>query len=50
MLAVCFTLVFCLFYSSTLEKKWHIPPKRQLTFGGLHGNISQKIGIFITRL
>jgi hypothetical protein len=26
--------------------KWHVPPKRRLTFNGLHGVISQKTGLF----
>jgi hypothetical protein len=28
--------------------RWHVPPKRRLTFNGLHGVISQKIELFIT--
>jgi hypothetical protein len=28
--------------------RWHVPPKRPLTFNGLHGVISQKMELFIT--
>jgi hypothetical protein len=41
------TLVSCLAYS-TLKMEATIPPKRRLTFNGLHGVISRKIVIFIT--
>jgi hypothetical protein len=38
-------LVSCLAYSST-SKMTHVPPKRQLTFNGLDGIISQKTELF----
>jgi hypothetical protein len=28
--------------------RWHVPPKRRLTFAGLHAVLSQKIELFIT--
>jgi hypothetical protein len=36
-------LVSSLVYPSTLKKRQYSPPKRRLTFTGLHGGISQKI-------
>jgi hypothetical protein len=41
---------FFLVYSSTLKMKATFPPKRQLTFNGLHDvtSISQKIELLIT--
>jgi hypothetical protein len=47
MLATCFTLVSCLVFLRPWRWKRHVPPKRQLTFMGLHGVISQKIKLFI---
>jgi hypothetical protein len=44
LLATCFTLVFCLAYSSTFF------PTRPLTFNRLHGVISQKIEFFETQI
>jgi hypothetical protein len=41
-LATCFTLVYCLAYSSTLNVEATCP----LTFNGLHGVKSQKIELF----
>jgi hypothetical protein len=42
--APVFTLVSCLAYSSTLKMEGrHVPPKRRLTFNGLHGVISQSM-------
>jgi hypothetical protein len=41
-----FTLVSCSAYSSTLKWRWHVNPKRCLTFNGLHGVISQKTKFF----
>jgi hypothetical protein len=35
-------------YSSTLKMEATVPPKRRLTFNGLHGVIFQKIEHFIT--
>jgi hypothetical protein len=31
-----------------LRWRWHFPPKRRLTFGGLHDVISNKIALFVT--
>jgi hypothetical protein len=42
LLAVRFTLVFFLAYSSTLKMEANIPTERRLTFNGLSGVISQK--------
>jgi hypothetical protein len=38
-----FTLVSCSDHSSTLKMEAYVPSKRQLTFNGRHGVISQKI-------
>jgi hypothetical protein len=47
-LAICFMSVSILAYSSTLRWRWHVPPKRRLTFNGVRGVMSQKIEVFIT--
>jgi hypothetical protein len=31
------------------RERWHVPPKRRLTFNGLHGVMSQKIELFKDR-
>jgi hypothetical protein len=40
--------VFSSACSSTLKWMRYVPPKRRLTFNGIHGVISQKVGLFIT--
>jgi hypothetical protein len=40
------TLLCCLIYSRPWRWRRHIPPKRRLTFNGLHGIVSQKIELF----
>jgi hypothetical protein len=42
-LASCFMVVYCLAYCSTLKIQATVPPKRRLTFIGLHGVIFQKL-------
>jgi hypothetical protein len=46
--ASCIMLVSFLAYSSALKLRWHVTPKRWMTFNGLQGVISQKINLFIT--
>jgi chloramphenicol O-acetyltransferase len=41
--ATYFTLLVFLAYYLTLKWRRHVPPKRRLTFNGLHGVISHKI-------
>jgi hypothetical protein len=42
----------CLLHTGLILRSWrwrrYVPPKRRLTFNGLHGIISQKIVLFIT--
>jgi hypothetical protein len=47
LLDTCFTLVPCLAYFRPWRWKWHLPPKRRLTFSALHGVISHKIELFM---
>jgi hypothetical protein len=42
-LDICFTLVPCLDYSSTLKMEQHVPSKRRLTSNGLYDVISSEI-------
>jgi hypothetical protein len=44
---LAFTLVFCSLILRPWRWRRYIPPKRRLTFNGLHCIISQKIGLFI---
>jgi hypothetical protein len=42
-----FTLVYCSAYFSTLKMEATFAPKRQLTFAGLHGVLSQNTELFV---
>jgi hypothetical protein len=46
LLATRFMLVSCLAYFLTLKMRLYVPPKRWLTFSGLHGIIFQKTDLF----
>jgi hypothetical protein len=46
LLATGFIVVSCLAYSPTLKLEANFPPKRRLTFNGLHNDMSQKIKPF----
>jgi hypothetical protein len=45
--AACFMLVYCLTHSSNPMIERYVPPKRRLTYTGLHGVIFQNIELFI---
>jgi hypothetical protein len=47
MLAACLILVPCLAFLRPWRWRWHIPPKRWLTFRGLHCIISQNLRTYI---
>jgi hypothetical protein len=51
-LSPAFAQVSCSTHSSTLKMGGggHVPPKRLLTFNGLHDVISQKIELFMTSI
>jgi hypothetical protein len=48
--AACVMFVSCLAYSWTLYAEARVPPKRRLTFEGLHDFIFQKTELFLTVL
>jgi hypothetical protein len=48
LLTTCFLLVYFLAYSWILKWRWNVPPKRRLTFNGLHRIISQKVVLLIS--
>jgi hypothetical protein len=43
---LAFTLVFCWLVFRPCRWRRYVPPKRPLTFNGLHGVISQKVVLF----
>jgi hypothetical protein len=49
---LCLPAAFTLFFPWLILRLWrwrrHVPPKRRLTFNGLHGVISRKAELFIT--
>jgi hypothetical protein len=47
LLVTCFRLLAWIILRPWRWRR-HVPPKRRLTFNGLHGVMSQKIGLFLT--